>query len=46
MKMCLIPGSNWINLRVLLSMSGICADSFRCRRPLLRRWGDKNMCSL
>jgi len=45
-KMCLDSGSNWKNRRVLLSMSGIYAGSFRCRRPLLRRWGDKSMCSL
>lgn len=46
MKICLVSGSNWMNLRVLLSMLGIYADSFRCRRPPLRRWEDKSMCSL
>lgn len=46
MKMCLISGSNWTSPKVLLSMSGIYAGIFRCRRPLLRRWGDKSMCSL
>jgi hypothetical protein len=46
MKMCSVSGSNWMNPRVLLSMSGIYAGSFRYRRPLPRRWGDKSMCSL